>query len=432
MSLKNIQMQIFHQQFIRPAGFVRNVATMLVGNIAAQVVAFSAAPVITRLYTPNDFGVMTYIAAIIGICSVLCCMQYENAIVLPKEEGKALNVFMLCILCVSVISMLLLLIVYFWRESLAYLMDKPWIGHWLWFIPAGILVQGLFICLSHIYARKKQFTSLSIANVISSLSTVSIKIVPGVFFGTSIFWLITSNICGLLVSVVLLVWSFLHRDFANIQRFVKRSDIFAVAVEYSKFPKYAIPTGLLNSLSQNLPILLFANYFSQDVVGYYGLANIILRKPITLMGHSLSKVYRQKAAELQYEGRKLGDSMVKTTLGLIGIGLIPFGLLAVSGSYIFSLVFGENWAPAGLYAQILAPWLFMGFVNPPATQVFIVKQDLQFKLFLEITSIVLRGAGITLGVYLYDSIIVSLILFSGAGVLTNLIYIRRAFILCKN
>jgi O-antigen/teichoic acid export membrane protein len=424
-------MQVFHKDFLSPTGFVRNVATMLVGNVTAQAVTLLAALVVTRLYTPIDFGVMTYITAIIGICSVFSCMQYENAIVLPKEEGKALNVFVLCILCVSMISLLLVLIAYLWRESLPDLVVKPWLGPWLWFIPVGVFVQGLFVSLSNISIRKKEFTSLSFANVISSISTALIKIVPGIFLGTSIFWLISGNIGGLLVSVVLLFGSFLHRDLAKIRRFVKRSDIFAAAKEYSNFPQYAILTGLLNSLSQNLPILLFANYFSQDIVGYYGLANSILRKPISLMGDSLSKVYRQKAAELQYEGRKLRNSMVKTTLGLFGIGIIPFGLLTVFGSSIFSIVFGENWATAGLYAQILAPWLFLLFINPPATQVIIVKQKLQFNFLFNTTAVILRAASIVIGYHLSPQVWIAVSIFSGCGVMLNIFYIWYAFLMTK-
>lgn len=429
--LKRIRTQFFHQGVLSPKGFLRNVTTMLVGNIAAQAIAFLAALLITRFYTPNDFGVMTYIAAIIGVCSVLGCMQYENAIVLPKEDGKALNVLVLCLLCLIVVSMSLITIVYLGRASLADLMNKPWLGPWLWFVPAGVFVQGLFICLSHTYTRKKQFTSLSFANVISSISIGSIKIMPGVFWGTSILWLITGNICGLLVSVILLLWPFLIRDLAKLRRFVNRSDIFAAAKEFRKFPTYAIPTELLNSLSQNLPILLFANYFSQDVVGYYGLSNSILRKPIALMGQSLSKVYRQKAAQLNYEGRKLRDSMVKTTLGLIGIGIFPFGLLAIFGSSIVSFVFGENWDTAGLYAQLLAPWLFLQFINSPATQVIIVKQKLQFNFLFNTISVVLRAASIVIGYHLSPQAWITVSLFSACGVILNIFYIWYAFLMTK-
>jgi lipopolysaccharide exporter len=418
-------------KFARPAGFVRNVTTMLAGNATAQAIAFLAAPVITRLYVPDDFGEMTYVSSLIAIFSVFACMRYESAIVLPKEEGKAFNIFILCVLSVVIISMLLFLIVAFWGENLAYILNKSWLRPWLWFVPAGVLIQGLFNCLTYMYTRGKHFTSLSVARVSTSVVAIMTKILAGLLLGSTAFWLIGGNIGGLLAAVMVLGWIFWAKNHFALESHVTGIEIINVAREYSKFPKYAMPTGLLNSLSQNLPVLLFAHYFSQDIVGYFGLASAVLRQPISLMGESFGKVYLQKAAELQSQDRNLRDSMIKTTLGLIGVGIVPFGLLTIGGRWIFSFVFGEDWATAGLYAQMIAPWLFLGLINPPATQVIIVRQALRFNLLYNIVTMLMRIGSIVLGYYLLPQPWAVIGAFSACSVLVNLFYISYAFSLTK-
>jgi len=411
--------------------FIRNVATMLAGNATAQAIVLVATPAITRLYAPDDFGEMAYVSSLIGILSVVACLRYESAIVLPREEVKAFNIFVLCLLSVVSFSMLSLMIATFWGKALACILNKPWLQPWLWFVSAGVLIQGLFSCFSYMNTRRKHFGSISLARVSTSVVTVITKIVAGLLLGSTAFWLISGNIVGVLVAVLVLGWTIGLKNRSLFGSHVTGREIISVAREYSKFPRYAMPTGLLNSLSQNLPVLLFAHYFSQDVVGYFGLASAVLRQPITLMGESLSKVYLQKAAELESQDRNLRDSMIKTTLGLAGVGIVPFGLLTVGGCWIFSFIFGQNWATAGIYAQILSPWLFFGLINSPATQVIIIKQALRFNLFYNVITIVMRVGSIVLGYHLLPLPWAVIGAFSACGVLANIFYIFYAFFLTK-
>lgn len=423
--------QAIKHGFLKKGGFVRNVSTMLAGNATAQAITFLAAPIISRLYVPDDFGIMTYISSLVAILSVLASMRYENAIVLPREIKKAANLFILCILSTITVSLLLFIIVGFWGKRLVFIVEKSWLWPWLWFVPVGVLLQGLLNSLNIMHSREKCFTVLSISRICTSIIAAITKIFPGLLIGSTALWLIGGNIAGLFTSVALLLWALITKSQFNFQDLISAQGIIKVAKEYVKFPQYAMPTGLLNSLSQNLPILLFAYYFSQEVVGYFGLANVVLRKPIYLMGESISKVYLQKAAQLQTNGLSLRDSMVKTTLGLIGIGIIPFGLLTVEGPWIFSFVFGSDWATAGLYAQLLAPWLFFLFINPPATQVIIVKQALRFNLYFNVFNTLLRVASIVIGYYLFRRPEFVIGAFSACGVLVNLFYVAYAFSLTK-
>jgi len=419
------------REHLKPHRFVRNVATMLAGNASAQAITFAATLIITRLYTPEDFGMMTLISSIIIVLSVMSCFSYENAIVLPKEDNKAQNVFALSLLITATFSIFLLFVVLFLGESIANLVNKPGVITYLWFIPAGVFVYGCWQSLAFWQTRAKRFNLLSASQIVNSIAMASPRILAGLIIGSSAFWLITGNILGPLSVVILLGVVFLKEHLPGFKRNVSKKEIFRVAKEFKKFPRYNVWSNLLSALSQNLPVFLFAYYFSQEIVGFYGLASAVLRKPAYLMGQSVSKVFLQKAAETQANGQNLRDHLTKVTTGLAAIGIIPFGILAVGGSWIFSIVFGQQWATAGLYAQFLAPWLFLGCINPPSTQIILVKQKLRFKLYFETGYILLRVLAIVIGYHLSPQPWVAIALFSATGVLANIYYIVFAFSLTR-
>jgi O-antigen/teichoic acid export membrane protein len=204
-----------------------------------------------------------------------------------------------------------------------------------------------------------------------------------------------------------------------------------VAWEYIKFPKYSMPTGALNSISQNFPVLLFAYLFSQEVVGFYGLANMVLRRPIALMSQSLSKVFLQKSAEVENKGGTHFTNLKKTTLGLVIIGIMPFTVLTFFGGRLFGLIFGSQWVIAGGYAQILAPWLFLLFINKPANGIYIVKKKLRFMFYFNIISIISRLAAIVGGYQIIPKPWFAIAIFSTVGILTNIYFIYYAFSISK-
>ena len=415
------------RNYIQHNVFVKNVATLLAGNISAQVIVFLAAPVITRLYSPKDFGTMTLISSYIGVLSVVSCLKYESAIVLSKDDREAHNVFVLCLVISSFFTVFLIFTVAIFKESLALLMNEPGVIKWLWFIPVGVFIYGWRQSLVFWMTRIKNFSLLSFSQFIIPVTSASYKISAGFIIGPFAFWLITGNILGPLVAVALLGGIFVKENIAVFVKNISKNEILHAAKKFKKFPKYNTWSALLNSFSQNLPIFLFAYYFSHEIVGYYGLANSILRRPIAVMAESMSKVFLQKAAETEIKGQSLRKQWEKATLGLAAIGIVPFGALMIGGEWIFSFVFGEKWAAAGFYAQILSPWLFLLFINPPSTQILLVKQKMKFILYYNIGSTLFRLLAIMLSYRLFKQPWVAILFFSATGVIVNIYYMTFAY-----
>ena len=416
---------------IKKSKFIRNVGEMLTGNLAAQTIALLAAPVITRLYPPASFGIMSVIWSMVAVFSVAGCFCYQQAIVLPSKDNDALNLLALSFFAALLSSMVLSGAVFGFKNMLADLIGISGKGAYLWFIPATVLLTGWHESLLFVQTRFRLFRIISISAVILALTTAGLKILFGSQFEPTAFWLLAGNLFGLFISLIYLLLTIKGRLKVNIKnvslRVVKR-----MASEFHKFPRYSMPTALINSLSQNIPIFMFAYYFNQEVVGFYGLANTVLRRPIGVMSQSISKVFLQKSADLNKKGESLHENLKKATIGLAMIGVLPFGILTLAGKWIFSFVFGADWSEAGMYAQILALWLFFGFINPPANQIIIVKQKLRFKFYYDILILLMRILSIYLAVIIYGSPLMAVMFFSICGMLWNIYLIIYSYKISMN
>ena len=207
--------------------------------------------------------------------------------------------------------------------------------------------------------------------------------------------------------------------------------MLAVAKEYIKFPKYNSATALMNALSQNLPALLFASFFSLEFVGLYALANKVLKRPIQMVSDAMSSVYLQRIAELNNQGKSVRSNYLKATLSLALVGIIPVIVICIAGPSLFSFIFGPKWKLAGLYAAILSPFLFLFFINTPSTQILLVKQKLLFYFIFQIFLLLFRVGSIIVGYHISSDPWAAVALFSGIGVIFNIIIITYAYILVR-
>jgi O-antigen/teichoic acid export membrane protein len=407
--------------------FARDFSKVFSGNIVAQIIVIAATPLITRIYTPEAFGGMAFISSWIGVFAVVSCLRYDQAIILPKDDSAAYNL--------ATLSLVVLIAIFALGLSVA-IPITYWGGTYspycalFWIVPIGALFTGLKDILFACNTRCKLFGTIAGAQVVAAAASIGFKLVYGFVFSPDAEGLLIGNIIGLIAGAFLLVAS-IWPVMPLFRRQLSLPGIKRQASEYAKFPKFSTLNGLLNVVSQNLPVFLLGFFFSPQIVGFYGLGNAVLRKPVQTVGVSISRVFVQRASVYQASRADMRPILLKATLGLGIVGLFPFLLILTYGDILFVSVFGSEWETAGVYCRILTPWLFMLFINPPATQVLIVKQDLQFNLYLMIVSIFARGACIMAGVIFFDSILVSLTLFSGAGVVLNLFYIRRAFLLCN-
>lgn len=340
---------------LRPrSDFAKNVITLMTGTTIAQAIPIAISPILTRIYAPEDFGVFALYMAIASIFAVIATGRYEMAIMLPHEEDDVKSIVKLIILILITITFFVFLSIFIFNNTITAFLDNPEISTWLYFLPISIFLVGLYQIYNYLLIREKNFKRLSTNKVIVSTTNSSTQLVYG-FTISNGFGLLIGNIISYIVSIYFIVKSKTVNKYFNF----KDNSINKVAKEYQNFPKYDVPSVLVNILSNQLPLFALGKYFSLGTVGFYSLMYKVLMMPIGLLSNSILDVFKQRATEDYNKYGNCEDIFIKTFKSLFLIGIIPFSILFFFAPEIFSFVFGANWRVAGEFAQIIIPMLYL-------------------------------------------------------------------------
>ncbi|MAE10064.1 MAG: translocase, partial [Candidatus Marinimicrobia bacterium] len=124
--------------------FSKNVLTLVTGTTIAQAIPIAISPILTRIYTPEDFGVLALFISITTILGTIANGRYELAIVLPKRDNNALELTALSIIITMGFSLLLVILVILFHDPLLSYLNNDRFSFWLYLIPLSVLLFSLF------------------------------------------------------------------------------------------------------------------------------------------------------------------------------------------------------------------------------------------------------------------------------------------------
>jgi O-antigen/teichoic acid export membrane protein len=359
--------------------FTRNVLTLMTGTTIAQAIPIAISPILTRIYSPEDFALFALYGSILMLLSVMATGKYELAITIPKNNIEAKNIVILSILISIFLSIFILILLFAFSDSIANLLKNKNIEDLLFLLPISILSVGFYQSMSYYTNRESKFKRLALSRVIQSLSVSSISL----FFGYIIYLnygLVLGSVFGQFLAAIILVRLVIN-DNKNFLKNISFRKIFVVAKKNIKFPKFLIVSNFINTFSQQLPIFLFSIYYSSAVVGYYMLSQRIIKVPSSILANAVADVFRQKAS---YEFSHNGNCVLlykKTIKKLFFISIIPFSILFFIAPDLFAFVFGEKWRITGEYVQIMIPMFFLQFISNPLSMLTVIANKQEYDIW---------------------------------------------------
>lgn len=401
-----------------------NVAILMTGTAVAQAFIFMAAPILSRLYAPADFGVFGLYAAIAATVAVVAGLRFEVAIVLPKDDTDGATVLFLTEIVVICVSLAVLLIVSVGGHWFSKVIGAPELRSLLWWLPVSTFCAGSYQALSFWSTRRQLFKTLSMSQASRGITTAITQIGSGVArIGAA--GLIFGQIFGHFVAAALLAFNVIRADYRFLRPSHTAPSLKASAKRYIDFAKYGSLIALLNALSQNIPFFFLVDLFSVEIGGFYLLAHRLLALPLALIGEAVRKVFfpRATAAAMRHRSFSLA---FRTTLILALIGFPPMLIIATAADIIFPFILGSQWVASGQYAGLLIFWLFAGFINSPSVMLVPILKLQRMHLAYECAFFVCRICAIYFGAY-FDSALISIGAFSAVGALFNLFLV--AFVL---
>jgi len=400
--------------------FLRNSTKLLSGSIIAQIFPLVAMPFFTRIYSTEEIGVWTaYLTATI-ILTVIATLQYELAIPLVRKRSEAANLFLLSIIVSMLVSLIMLIFIYLFFDFIfEHLSQKHRvIGTWIYFLPLSSFLLGLFQSINYWLNREKKFGVISKIKISKSSSTHLVQYLLGVFGFTS-----TGLIGGMIFGQAFSALYAFKKGFwerMRIFKLLRLKKIVPLAIKYKEMPQFNTVLTLLNTLSNHLPILLLLKYHGFEVTALYGLSLRIISTPLGLVGHSVSQVFYQRAAEKHFKNEDLYSFLKQSYWKLFSFSIVPFALIALLAPIGFELYFGSEWEIAGQYTRVLIPFLFLLFINSSVSSIITILKLQKFFVIYNVFLLIARFLAIYAGYYLYKSAYMSILFFSAVGVLNNI------------
>ncbi len=374
---------------------MRPVLTLVSGTSVGLAISYAARPLLTRLYTPEAFGILgTYVAftAIIGTVSSL---RYEDAIMTPAKDEEAGAVFRLSLGLTTIVALVSCLLIPY-RDAAAALLGKPDIAPFLAVVPVGVFALGCIrICESRL-TRRNRFRPVSRGRIVQSGLAAPLQL------GARALNVGAGGLIGGLVAGQLASLFFLLRMVRISGETIKiRAEslrpLLATARRFRRFPVFSLPGALLGAGSLHMAALFLYYYYDAAAVGHYAQAYGLLAAPIAVLGGAVTQVYFVRSAEARQEGA-LPDLTFLVVSRLINLGLFPILVVTIVGPDLFEVVLGSSFRTSGVFAGRIAPWLLLVFVSTPLTRLFDVLEKQQaflaftaFGFFLRVSALIYGG-----------------------------------------
>lgn len=352
--------------------FLISASTLMSGTVLAQALTFALSFVLTRLYSPAEFG---HYAIFVGCAAVLAAAStgaLDRVIVLGRTDREARRaasaVLALSSAAAALVSVCGLILVV---ASPAKVVPLTGLDLAL-FVPLFMLCYAGAQIFTFSSLRHHRTRGLAAFKVGQSVVMGGVQVLAAGFKGAP--GLALGSIAGWFVLMVAgLRW---RLSVGHLRADFRPRAIKAVICRHWRYPRYVMPNEALDNLSNQAPVFLIGAFLSLSTAGHYGLAIMILSAPAAVMGQAVGQAFLQYMSRHGDDPHALRSTMYRIWLGMALVGCVPFGLIAAFGPSLFGMAFGHNWIEAGGIAQLLAPLLFVRLVSSPTSSVYL-KLNLQ-------------------------------------------------------
>lgn len=360
------------------------------GTVFGQAAVILVTPVLTRVYSSADFGVLAIYGALLSIITVVASLRYEWAIPLPEKNQDAIGLLMLSAGVLLVITAASVVGVNVFGDVIRAHFNASHILSYLWLVPVGVFMAGGYQILNYWAIRHRQFKAIAQTKFTQGAGMALVQTGLG-FLGMGPFGLLLGDIAGRTVGVgglTAMMWRREHNHLKN----ANLAGVQQMAVRYRKFPLFSASSSLINSCGLQLPALMFAGLFGVQVAGWYALLQRIVLAPGGLLTQVVSQVYlgELSAAIHTPQGRARARQLfMKISLHLALFGGVPIVISCLVAPQLFALVLGAGWVRVGEYTQVIAPFLILDLIASPLSMTLVLRELQSWQFCWDVTRLLM-------------------------------------------
>lgn len=376
---------------VRRQGFVRSAGILVGGTAAAQALTVLALPLLTRLYTPEDFSLLAVYVAMLTMVSVVACLRLEIAIPIPENDTEAANLLALGVIFATLTALIAAAVAVFFGTAFFQVIGQPQMQPFAWLLPFGIWLAGNYAAFQFWSTRKRRFPEIARTRMLQAGSGLTAQVGFG-SAGVGPVGLLLGHALMAGAGVVNLAANVLRLD-RPVMRAISLQGMAGALGKYRRFPQYSTLEALTNNAGIQLPVLLIAVFAVGPEAGFVLLATRALGTPITLVGGAVGQVYLARASEELQKGR-LPEFTADVLKGLSSVAVLPLVLISIIAPPAFALVFGEEWRRAGELVIWMTPWFVLKLLSSPVSMVMHVRMRQQAMLAVTVFGLSIRVSAV--------------------------------------
>lgn len=381
----------------RRSTFARSASVLSSGQVIAYTISLVSIPLLSRVYTPGQFGSFALIASFSSVAGSLGSLGLQSAVVRAKSDQDSSKVLSVGVaLGVTLVSLLVGVVF-----ELRHLLPPDMFAASDISLPLVALFVGLMGVLTlsnsymNYYANRCSANKVLFANaIIASLSTLLVSLPLG-WAGAGTIGLVVGSLVSSVVSLIQMV----VRVRPTLVKPGLRN-IWYVLQRFRAFVAYQYPANFVEDLTAQLPRQVLGVSQGDAAVGQFSMNERVLSIPMKLLGAPLSTVYLREAAKRRNAGLRIGQFTARIVAAIMAVSVIPVVMLTVWAPDLFGLFLGEEWRTAGTITALLAFPSVLRLTRSAVGTARVVVDKQASNLAFGVLRLLVEGGALLLGVHL--------------------------------
>lgn len=349
---------------VRGSSFLRNALMIVGGNGAGHLAILVAAPLLSRLYTPEQFGAYGAFTAVLLMVASVACLRFELAVPVPESDEEGARLATIALVSAAGVGLAAGMVAHFslWAPG-GDAGLRQWAGPAL---GLGVIAMGAYQAATNWAVRSRHYKVLATSRLTRSIGQVVAQLGLGAL-GAASTGLALGHVAGSFTGLTRLS-NLTARAILQVRP--RWSELLETAKRFRRFPLYSVPSGLLNSAGNQLPLLIVIGAYGLEVGGAFAFAQRIVAAPITVVSQAIGQVFVGEVRRLLASDRQRAAALYLGTIGrMAALAVIPAALLAALAAPAFRLAFGDQWVDSGRIVSVLVPMLLTQFAVLPVSSV---------------------------------------------------------------
>lgn len=315
----------------------KSTLTLLSGTVLGQAVVLAISPVLSRLYSPQEFGEFSIYVVILYVFMAISAGRYDSAITIADTTKEAISLTRLSVIFSTISSLLL----FSYLSIHLSIQHQDFVKSLQYLLPLSVLLAGINTALGNLQLRRQRQRNVAVSRSIQALSSSTAQVIFG-NLRMGLQGLIAGQAIGLFMSLAFL----LKRRILTIIR-PTRSNPRNILRKYAAFPRFEMVSALIVVANNHTPTILIGLLSTTSSAGAYALAQRIIATPLNIIANAISTSTLAFGYLKDDAKDKLIISTVNSLADSINSIIVLVGFCFI---YAFGLIFGSQWAAAGVVA----------------------------------------------------------------------------------